>query len=149
MEGFGGLIPPAHWKALLAEGRPRIFPAGARLMRQGDPADHVLLLVEGRVKVWRDEREGKRITLAVRWPGEALGDRGMYGDQERTASVTAVERCRTVRIEAGAFPGLVRRPRPRSGTRSARSSGSSPTTIPSRWPRSFANSSTSRPSSSP
>lgn len=102
------MIPPEAWAELLRAGHPMRFARGARLMSQGDPADHVQLLIDGRVKVWRDEPEGKKIVLAVRWPGELLGERGLFGDTRRTASVAAIDPCRTVRIRADRFDRLVR-----------------------------------------
>ncbi|QXJ23422.1 Crp/Fnr family transcriptional regulator [Actinomadura graeca] len=78
-------------------------------MAQGDPADHVLLLTHGRVKIWRDEDDGKRILLAVRWPLDLLGARGMLGAGVRTASVEALDACEARQISADRFRALVDR----------------------------------------
>jgi CRP/FNR family cyclic AMP-dependent transcriptional regulator len=77
-------------------------------MRQGDPATHVLLLVAGRVKVVRTSRDGNVLVLAVRGPGEILGDISVLGGEGRSATVIAVDPCETRFIPADRFLVLVR-----------------------------------------
>jgi CRP/FNR family cyclic AMP-dependent transcriptional regulator len=78
-------------------------------MSQGDEADHVLLLTRGRVKIWRDEDEGKRILLAVRWPQDLLGERGVLGGGTRTASVEAIDECVAQQVSVDRFNALIDR----------------------------------------
>jgi CRP-like cAMP-binding protein len=77
-------------------------------MRQGEPATHVLLLVAGRVKVVRTSRDGNVLVLAVRGPGEILGDISVLGGESRSATVIAVDPCETRFIPADRFLVLVR-----------------------------------------
>jgi CRP/FNR family transcriptional regulator, cyclic AMP receptor protein len=77
-------------------------------MRQGEPPTHVLALVGGRVKVLRVSPDGNVLVLAIRGPGELLGDISVLGDEDRSATVIAVDRCETRIIPADRFLFLVR-----------------------------------------
>jgi CRP-like cAMP-binding protein len=78
------------------------------LLRQGDAPTHVLALVAGRVKVLRTSLDGDVLVLAVRGPGEILGDISVLGGDDRSASVIAVDQCKTRMIPADRFLLLVR-----------------------------------------
>jgi CRP/FNR family cyclic AMP-dependent transcriptional regulator len=78
------------------------------MLRQGEPATHVLALTSGRVKVSRTSRAGSVLVLAVRGPGEILGDVAVLGAAGRSATVTAVDRCDVRLILADRFLLLVR-----------------------------------------
>lgn len=81
---------------------------GSTVLRQGDTATHVLLLLAGRVRVSRVAADGTVLVLAVRGPGELLGEMAVLGDDDRSATVTAIDRCETRSIPAARFVGLVR-----------------------------------------
>jgi CRP/FNR family transcriptional regulator, cyclic AMP receptor protein len=78
------------------------------LLRQGGPATHVLPLVAGHVRVTLTSPDGSVIVLGVRGPGEILGDIAVLGGDERSATVTAMDRCETRIIPADRFLLLVR-----------------------------------------
>jgi len=78
------------------------------LLRQGEPATHVLALVTGRVKAFRTSHDGSVLVLAIRGPGEVLGDIAVLGGDGRSATVIAVDRCETRIIPADRFLLLVR-----------------------------------------
>jgi CRP/FNR family transcriptional regulator, cyclic AMP receptor protein len=96
------------WRRLVAAGAVRRFEPDMVLMRQGDPAAHVLMLVTGRVKVLRMSPDGDVLVLAVRGPGEILGDISVLGGEGRSATVIAVDRCETRLVSADRFLALVR-----------------------------------------
>ena len=92
---------------LRAAGTGRRFAAGEVLLRQGDPPTHVLLLLSGRVKVSLTTPDGQ-VLLAVRGPGELLGEMAVLGGDERSATVVAIEPCAAQVLEADRFRRLVR-----------------------------------------
>ena len=49
----------------MAIGRERAFPAGTVLMYQDEPADRIVILLEGRVKVTRLEGDGRESLLSI------------------------------------------------------------------------------------
>lgn len=95
------------WKRLLSAGSPHFYEAGAVVLRQGEPATHVLALVAGRVKAIRTSHDGSVLVLGVRGPGEILGDIAVLGDDSRSATVITVDRCETRIIPADRFLLLV------------------------------------------
>ncbi|MFI6595823.1 Crp/Fnr family transcriptional regulator [Nonomuraea sp. NPDC050536] len=107
LTGLGGLMPPSTWQVLRSLGPLGHREAGRVLMRQGDPADHVLALVHGRVKVSQVEPDGIDLTVAVRHPGEVLGDIAVLRGGGRTATVTAVDPCQVHLIPGPAFERFV------------------------------------------
>jgi CRP/FNR family cyclic AMP-dependent transcriptional regulator len=99
----------AHtWDRLLEAGGRQRYPVGATLLRQGEPATHVLALTKGRVKAVRLARDGSVLVLAVRGPGEILGEIALLGGNGHSASVIAVDPCETSIIPAERFMLLVR-----------------------------------------
>ena len=80
----------------MAIGRERAFPSGAALMYQDEPADRVVILLEGRVKVTRIEGDGRESLLSIRDPGDLLGELAFADGQPRLATVTTVEPVRAL-----------------------------------------------------
>ncbi|MFC9969717.1 Crp/Fnr family transcriptional regulator [Spirillospora sp. NPDC127200] len=95
------------WKRLLSSGSARRHPPGAVLLHQGAPAAHVLILVAGRVKVLHTSPDGDVLVLAIRGPGEILGDISVLGGDTRSATVVALDECETRVIPADRFRQLV------------------------------------------
>jgi len=96
------------WARVLSAGAPHTYESGAVLLRQGEPATHVLALVTGYVKVIRTSHDGSVLVLGVRGAGEILGDMAVLGGDSRSATVTAIDRCQTRIIPADRFLLLAR-----------------------------------------
>jgi CRP-like cAMP-binding protein len=97
------------WEQLLASGIGRRYHSGDVILRQGDPPTHVLLLVSGRVKVLL-ALPSDEILLAIRGPGDLLGEIAVLGgeDDGRSATVVAVDPCVTSVVPANRFRALIR-----------------------------------------
>jgi CRP/FNR family cyclic AMP-dependent transcriptional regulator len=84
---------PADWAALVESGIRRTYLPGQYLLRQGDDGSWIVALIKGRVRVTYHAASGSEVLLAIRGPGDLLGEFG-YGDREpRSASVIAIEPC--------------------------------------------------------
>ncbi|MFC5179894.1 Crp/Fnr family transcriptional regulator [Actinomadura harenae] len=101
-------VTDESWQRLLKLATARSCPSGSTLLRQGDPPTHVLALATGRVKIVRSSAEGDDLVLAVRGPGEILGDYSVLGQDDRSATVIAIEPCTTYAIPADRFLAFVR-----------------------------------------
>jgi CRP-like cAMP-binding protein len=101
-------VSTGAWARLVSAGGARHHEPDAVLLRQGDPATHVLMLVIGRVKVLRVSTGGDVLVLAVRGPGEILGDISVLDGEDRSATVIAVDPCETRYLPADRFLLLVR-----------------------------------------
>src|SRR5215510_10048923 len=105
------VLPREVWQALLASGTVRRYDKGEVLMRQGDPGSHVLALTVGRVKVTRVDPDGNELVLAIRGPGELVGEMAVLGYTARSATVTALASCVTYMLASANFLRIVREKR--------------------------------------
>ena len=92
-----------EWRALEAAGRRRHYRARQRLFREGEPGDHVIAVVAGRVKVSVQTRSGREILLAVKEPGDLVGELSAIDGRPRSATAVALEPVDTVVVTAPAF----------------------------------------------
>jgi CRP/FNR family transcriptional regulator, nitrogen oxide reductase regulator len=96
--------------------RLKQFARGDELFREGDPGDALLVIVEGRVKIFKSTASGKQIILEIFGPGEPLGAVAVYEELPFPASALALEDTTCIRVEARGFyrlleqhPALTRR----------------------------------------
>lgn len=99
-------LDPNEREALLSVARSETFAIGDRLMREGDPADYVIVIMEGQTKICVDEHGWERV-LAERGPGQLIGERGGLQVRWRSASVIAIQPVRGLVIPTEAFSAFV------------------------------------------
>jgi SulP family sulfate permease len=83
-------------------------PEGTVVIRQGDAADAIYLLDEGRLTVQLDTAGGDVIRIRTLDRGTVVGEIAMYLGGRRTASVVADEPCRLLRLTSDALERLER-----------------------------------------
>jgi CRP/FNR family transcriptional regulator, cyclic AMP receptor protein len=66
---------------------------------QGDPADSVFYIYNGKVKVTVISEHGREAVVAVRGPDEFCGEGVLTGKPLRLANVTTISTCEIIRIE--------------------------------------------------
>src|SRR5687768_14538014 len=91
LEGFAAALTAAELDDLISRGVRRPFRRGAFIMTEGEASDHVVVLLVGRAKVSSYTSDGKEVVLAVRGPGELLGDFSALDGAPRSATVSALE----------------------------------------------------------
>lgn len=84
----------------------RVFAAGATLMREGGQANHVVVISSGSVRVYVRENGHQRM-LAVRGPGELVGERAALEISVRSASVEALETVRALVVKTEDFAAFI------------------------------------------
>ena len=89
-EVFGGLDPTALGE-LAAVCVPRTYRRDQYLMYQGDPGDHMVVVVEGLIKIIVSSDRGDEMVLATLGPGEVLGELAVIDQGPRSASAVAVQ----------------------------------------------------------
>ncbi len=96
-------LPLAALDRLAARSEVRRFPPGAVLIEEGAPGEDLYVLLEGRVAVraWLSEREQRAV--GVRGPGELVGEMALLDDLPRSASVSAQDGVRALRVPREAF----------------------------------------------
>lgn len=100
---FTGMTDTAI-EAIEAIVEPLDYAAGATLVREGDPGDRFIVLVEGRARV---EQDGRPIRELGR--GDFLGEIALLDGRSRTATVIALEPIHALTIRSEAFLDLVDR----------------------------------------
>lgn len=95
--------------ALLALGRALDFTPRMVLVRQHEPSAHVLFLVHGWTKVTASAANGYEALLALRGPGDIVGESAALTGRPRSATVTALEPVRAVAVERGQFKSFLNR----------------------------------------
>jgi CRP-like cAMP-binding protein len=102
-------LPPAEQRRFLAACRRRRFSRGEVLFHEGDVADSVHVLTEGRAAVGITTANGDVATLTVVGPGATFGDVALLAHPPiRSATVTALEPCLTLSLQGPAFEALRR-----------------------------------------
>jgi hypothetical protein len=106
--------PVVFWEALSAVERdafrsfadPRSFAAGARLIREGDHTNHMFVILSGRTEI-RVEENGAERVVAIRGPGQLVGERAALEVSVRSASVVALETVRALVAQTRDFAGFI------------------------------------------
>ncbi|HEY8739947.1 MAG TPA: Crp/Fnr family transcriptional regulator [Candidatus Dormibacteraeota bacterium] len=83
--------------------RRRRFSRGDTLFHEGDASDWVAVLLSGRAKVSFFTEDGTEVVLAVREPGDLLGELSALDKAPRSATVTAIDDVDTLVLTADAF----------------------------------------------
>lgn len=104
------MTPTPRWNSLFSLGTERTYPADALVFLQGEPADALYVVREGRVRVSVADPEGREVILAVLGPGDPFGE-VMLSRGTRAATVRTLSHAVLCRIERDTFEqALVRRP---------------------------------------
>ncbi|MFN9211516.1 MAG: Crp/Fnr family transcriptional regulator [Betaproteobacteria bacterium] len=77
-------------RELAKRGTVRTYPRNTILVNEGDRADSLFVVLEGRVKVYVAEPSGREMVLGFLGPGEYFGEMALDGSP-RSASVMTVE----------------------------------------------------------
>jgi CRP/FNR family transcriptional regulator, cyclic AMP receptor protein len=94
---------PEQLRALSGIIMRRSVTRGMALMREGDVADCLYVVMSGRVKVMMGEADGKETILSILGPGDFCGEMGLIDDNPRSASVIAIEACELLALTRQAF----------------------------------------------
>ena len=81
----------------------RTYPKHTHILRAGEKADALYIILAGRAKVVIDDGDGREVTLSVIGPTDFFGEMSLIDDKPRSASVEAVERCEVLYMSKGAF----------------------------------------------
>lgn len=103
LQPFLEKLEPGELKDLKELARPRKWPRGTTLFNEGESSDRVVVITEGRIKVSYFTEDGKEVVLAVRGPGDILGELSAFDDEPRSATATALESVETLIVTADQF----------------------------------------------
>ncbi|HKX67777.1 MAG TPA: Crp/Fnr family transcriptional regulator [Intrasporangium sp.] len=94
-------------RAVLSRARRQLFARGEILFHEGDPADTVHFVAEGRVMARRTTASGDSVAFRVIGPGRVLGDVAVVSaDPRRSSTIVALEPTTTLVLSFAEFRAL-------------------------------------------
>ena len=102
-EVFLAALSQAEADALRALGVVRTYPRGTALFHEHQNPDRVAVLLAGCVKLSSVSEDGKEVVLAIRGPGDLLGELSAIDGEPRSATGVALEPVEALVIPAGDF----------------------------------------------
>ncbi len=88
-----------------------VVTKGEVLFHEGEPGDHLFLILEGKVKLGHASLDGRESLIAVLGPGEMFGELSLFDPGLRTSSATALTEARVLRLDnTQLMPWLAGRP---------------------------------------
>jgi CRP/FNR family transcriptional regulator, cyclic AMP receptor protein len=105
--GFWHALAERERAALHAVARPRSYPARTALCHEGERYDHVIVVIDGWAKVTGTTADGHEVVLAVRGPGDLVGESAVLARRVRSATVTALDRVHALLVPADRFTAFL------------------------------------------
>ncbi len=105
LELFKGL-PEDDLERLCEMSENVVIPPGEYLMREGDPGGSLYIIRDGQFEVTQ-RIGGQEVVLAVRGPGEVIGEMSLLDKRPRGATVRALKQTDAITISADAFYRLL------------------------------------------
>ena len=94
---------PANWETILkqiAGGNTAVeYVTKRKIFWQGQPADAIFYIRQGKVKLAVTSKQGKEAIVAVLSAGDFVGEGCMAGQSLRIATATAMSDCTVIRVE--------------------------------------------------
>jgi CRP/FNR family cyclic AMP-dependent transcriptional regulator len=108
-ETFLEALTPEEAADLRASGRERHYDAGVALFHEGDDAGSVIVLLAGRAKLTVPLSSDREVIVAVRGPGDLLGELAALVDAPRSATVVTIEPVDALIVSGSAFAAFLDR----------------------------------------
>ncbi|MGH2730594.1 MAG: Crp/Fnr family transcriptional regulator [Actinomycetota bacterium] len=105
--GFLGELTSDEARALRDRSRPRRYPKGSTLFNEGESSDRVFVVTEGQAKLSFFTDDGREILLAVRGPGEIIGEMSAIDGEPRSATATAMESVEALVMTSDGFESFI------------------------------------------
>jgi len=99
---FSGLTP-GDMRRLLATSSIRNYSEQTTLFMEGEQADHLFVVMEGWVKLYRSCEDGKEVIITVTSPGESFAEAAIFDSTVYPVSATSVTDVRLLVVGAEAM----------------------------------------------
>lgn len=104
------LVPPANLQAMFMRMQQVTVEPGSVIVKQGDDGDYFYVIMSGRCIVTREQPHHKPVRLAELEAGACFGEEALIADSQRNATVTALTRCKLMRLSKSDFQTLLNQP---------------------------------------
>lgn len=96
-------LPTEQFDYLLKLAHEISYDKSSIIITQGEHSNSLYIVIEGRLKVYVTDAEGRQALLAFLNKGDFFGELSLLDDQPRSASVMAVAKTRLLRLTQEAF----------------------------------------------
>ncbi|GJL82150.1 MAG: Crp/Fnr family transcriptional regulator [marine bacterium B5-7] len=96
-------MAPAELAIIESLGQLRTYPRNAMLLTEGDDAGSLFVVLDGMVKVFLSDENGREVILGYEEAGGYFGEISLLDSAPRSASVVVIERCRLLTISSDVF----------------------------------------------
>lgn len=96
-------VPTQNLLALAGGMHSGEHAAGEAIVRQGDVGGKLFVLAEGQARALKELPDGSREQLAELPAGSVFGEMSLFDDERRSATILAVEPCRTLTLDGRTF----------------------------------------------
>ncbi|MCI2415854.1 Crp/Fnr family transcriptional regulator [Saccharopolyspora sp. K220] len=103
---FWAMLDPAERVLMRQAGTVRRFEPGESLCRQGDSSRHVYVLLLGSIEIVTDVATGYEGVLAVRGPGDIVGEFAALDGKPRSATMRALDLVEAIVVPVERFNAL-------------------------------------------
>jgi CRP/FNR family transcriptional regulator, cyclic AMP receptor protein len=86
-----GALADEDLDRLIGQGRTATYVGGAIVFRKGDPADHFMTVLRGRIRLSSTSRNGREVLFDFINPGRCFGEMALNQDTTRKLDATAVK----------------------------------------------------------
>lgn len=107
LELFEGL-PPADLAELNRLLRSSVIPPGTHFITAEQPGEVVYVILEGTVKIYVSQEDGREVILAFLGPGDTVGEMSLVDSAGRSANVMTTERSRLLWMDRASFQTCLR-----------------------------------------
>lgn len=88
---------------IASHGVIKAFPKYSIVLTEGDESDFICVILEGLVKVYASDENGKEVILNIQGPGEYFGELALIDKVPRSASVMTIKPSRLVFVSRSDF----------------------------------------------
>ena len=100
-------LPEDLVETILSRSDTRSFDRGTVIFLQGDPAEHVFIVLEGWVKLFRISQNGAEAVVGVFTKGRSFGEAAAFQNDVYPVAAEAVTDCRVMPVRSGLILGLM------------------------------------------
>lgn len=100
-----------EWRVLASISRAATYPAGHRILTQGERGDTMCIIVRGRVAIQRqvNAEDNLIVTLATLGPHECFAEMSLFDNEPYSADVVAQEATEVLQVRREPLVALIRR----------------------------------------
>lgn len=104
------LLPAELLAKLVETGQILSFATGQIVCREGEASEGMYIILDGHIRVFKQDEKGNEVDMAVLKPGDFFGEMALLDSQPRSATTMCLTPCRLFMLEKLVFMKLLLTP---------------------------------------